>query len=363
MNYEPLPFTRTTLASEPAAPQQSGFDPLVRGGVAQASAAEEAPYSGIAFLRTCQTTSRLQANAPMQAKNLLRDSHLAAPKLSAREIGRSEPGVGQLRLMPGRVIQMDTAITHQTGKLKVGAGEYTVGLGMNATLDPDDPVVGSATGPNWDWMKSLRGSYPNAGVVRGHLLNHDLGGYAVPENLYPISTKANADHSANVEQKVKAALTAAHGKSAPKPKITYNVTVKQGDDPPETAAFLCDWKDETGKSYKYPVKSDLNNDSGGWGGRGGNTSPASWQHKTRRGPMDWAQQVASRAPKITVTGTTGSVGQETAYDAFVQAVLNAFEIEEDIDDLETVAAVVSKIKPEKVKAALEELGFTVKVKE
>lgn len=111
------------------------------------------------------------------------------------------------------------------------------------------------------------------------------------------------------------------------------------------------------------VPSDLVNDLGGWGGKGGKTSPASWQHKTRRGPMDWAQLVAAKNPKIIVTGDKGAVGVETDYDAFVQAVLNAFDIEKDIDDLETVAAVISKLKPEKVKAALEELGFTVKVKE
>ncbi len=364
MNQEHVPRAQAAPEHEPAEPLQASRVSSVLTGspsLYAAGAAAGSPHSGIAFLRAAEPPPRRTVTAPAQAKRLLRDSHLLAPLASPRSLGRPEAGVRQMQMSPGRVIQMATAITHQTGKLKVGPGSYTVGLGMKAVLDPDDPVVGSATGPNWDWMKALRASYPDAGVVRGHLLNHDLGGYAVPENLYPISTKANANHSSLVEQNVKAALTAAHGKSAPKPIINYQVIVKEFD-PPKTVEFRCAWNDAEGKKYNVEVPSDLVGHSGGWGGKGGKTSPASWQHKSRRGPLDFAQLVAAKNPKITVTGDKGAVGVETDYPAFVQAVLNAFDIEEDIDDLESVAAIVSKVKPEKVAAALTELGFTVKVR-
>lgn len=365
MNQEHVPRAQTVTEHESAESLHASRDPssLSRSSsLLGAGAATASPHSGIAFLRATGPPPRRAETAPAQAKGLLRDSHLMAPLASPRRAPRLEAGVGQMRMSPGRVIQMATSITHQTGKLKVGVGSYTVGLGMKAALDPDDPIVGSATGPNWDWMKALRASYPNAGVVRGHLLNHDLGGYAVPENLYPISTKANATHSSQVEQNVKAALTAAHGKSAPKPTINYQVIVKELSSPPESVEFRCTWNDELGNKFKVEVPSDLVNDSGGWGGKGGKTSPASWQHKTRRGPMDWAQLVAAKNPKIIVTGDKGAVGVETEYSAFVQGVLNAFDIEEDIDDLETIATLVSKVNPEKVAAALTELGFTVKVR-
>ena len=39
-------------------------------------------------------------------------------------------------------------------------------------------------------------------MIRGHLLNHDLGGFGVEENLYPITSGANKKHTNNVENHV-----------------------------------------------------------------------------------------------------------------------------------------------------------------
>lgn len=310
----------------------------------------------IEFLRTQGVPAQRRQAAPLQAKRILREPFVS--RLAQGAI------VGQLALQPGRVIQMDTEIQHQTGTVTVGSNSYTVGLGMKAVLDPDDPVKGSATGPNWDWMKTLRLSYPSAGVVRGHLLNHDLGGYAVPENLYPISTKANADHSAKVEQNVKKALTDANAiTTSPKPKITYQVLVKEGSNPPEKAQFLCAWNDETGKGYKDIITSDLGNDAGGFGGKGPNTSPVAWQHGKRRGAMDWTTMIGALNPKIKVGGTTGLVGKEDAFtQQIIDTVFSVFNIDGDAEDIAAQSAALSRLAPEKWMPYLKLQGFTVTLK-
>ncbi len=310
----------------------------------------------IEFLRARGVPQQRRQIAPLQAKRILRE-----PMLSPKTLGSP---VSQLALQPGRVIQMDTQITHQTGTVTVGSNSYTVGLGMSATLDPDDPVVGSATGPNWVWMQQLRAAYPKAGVVRGHLLNHDLGGYAVPENLYPISTKANADHSAKVEQNVKKALSDAHAvTTTPKPTISYQVQVKEIANAPEKAQFLCAWTDKTGKGYKDIIDSDLGKDAGGFGGKGPNTSPVAWQHGKRRGAENWAAMITALVPKISVGGTAGSVGKVDSFSQnYIEALLAAIDTDADADDLELLYNTLTKMKPEKIVPYLQSLGYKAAAK-
>lgn len=84
-----------------------------------------------------------------------------------------------------------------------------VGSTMEAWLDPTDPVVGTAPGDDHtDMMTSLKTRYNLKAhqLVKGHLLNHDLGGYGVGENLFPITKQANGEHLAYAEYEVKNAL-------------------------------------------------------------------------------------------------------------------------------------------------------------
>lgn len=186
--------------------------------------------------------------------------------------------------------QLKTTIKHTTGTVNANGGNHTVGLVMNAQLDPEDPVKGSATGVNSDWMRWIRGRYPAANVVRGHLLNHDLGGFGIEENLYPISTKANADHSSKVEQNVKGELSDLDSLVSAKDQgyIYYNVTVKENDTYKD-AEFRCDWGVKApGVALKAIgaeiIPSKLETDKGGFGGgRRGKQSPASWRHGTSKG--------------------------------------------------------------------------------
>jgi hypothetical protein len=187
-------------------------------------------------------------------------------------------------------IQLKTDIRHTTGTVKANGGDHTVGLAMNAQLDPKDPVKGSATGVNTAWMQWIRAQYPKANVVRGHLLNHDLGGFGIEENLYPISTLANANHSSKVEQNVKAALTTLNGEVHAKDQgyIYYNVAVNQIKSY-EEAQFKCDWGYKKGNNLpvelgKDVIDSKLAVDKGGFGGgKKDKQSPVAWQHGTSKG--------------------------------------------------------------------------------
>lgn len=110
-------------------------------------------------------------------------------------------------------IQLATLINHTTGDYSYwnhtnGAQEnQVVGSNMEAFLDPDDDIQGSATGgPQKDFIGHIRRTFPNDNMIRGHLLNHDLGGFGVEQNLFPITSAANGVHLRTVEYGVKAAL-------------------------------------------------------------------------------------------------------------------------------------------------------------
>jgi len=262
------------------------------------------------------------------------------------------------------VMQRETKITHTEGTLKFNDTDYTVGKKMEATLDPLDPVRGTATGPQWKWMRQVRHSYQDANVVRGHLLNHDLGGFSIPANLYPISTQANVKHSSDVEQPVKKMLNKAakdaengavhdignnngskdHGgpkimeldssnsdndnndslidsggseimelggsdfdnESNDKYNVTYNVEVIELD-PLEKIVFKCH-ANYKGTEFTKGILSDLGEDKGGFGGGKKAILPhPKWAHGKRRGWEDGSWNKYTANNKIEIKDADGGV--------------------------------------------------------
>lgn len=203
--------------------------------------------------------------------------HQEMVNISPQAINNMELQTAQLK---------NTNIKHTTGTINAMGADRVVGKKMEAELNPKEPVVGSATGVNSDWMKWIRNQYPNANVVRGHLLNHDLGGFAIEENLYPISTLANADHSAKVEQNVKGALSWAD--QVADRWVEYNVTVNEKDSY-QDSQFVCNWKaynsdNSVFKSDRQTIDSNLGIDKGGFGGgKKEQQSPAAWRHGKNKG--------------------------------------------------------------------------------
>lgn len=212
----------------------------------------------------------------------------------------------EIQVASAETIQRKTEIVHTTGYLalddpdnkkdpdKKAKKHYKVGKTMLAKLDVNDPIKGSATGATWNWMQTLRAEYGN--VIKGHLLNHDLGGFATEENIYPITSAANHEHSASVEQPIKTLLfNEANGKGR---RLWYQVNVVETNphDPTE-AEFQCSWGWDWTWTSKWTtedthtVKSTMKR-GGNYGGFGGlpdnkynmltNDYSQAWYHGSRR---------------------------------------------------------------------------------
>lgn len=102
-------------------------------------------------------------------------------------------------------MQFTTDIDYHTGVLNywcggLNWGVQTVGVEMEAYLDPADAKTGSRTAAGVGIYAN--GNYPN--IVQGHLLNANLGGQAISENLFPITSEMNRAHSTQVEDALKA---------------------------------------------------------------------------------------------------------------------------------------------------------------
>lgn len=107
-----------------------------------------------------------------------------------------------------RVVQLATHGHNQGQPFTHNGKQTTVGKSMWAKLDPADKLQGQSASVNKDQddlMEDIRDEYNLKGneVVKGHLLNDNLGGSALDNNLFPISGEANKAHLHNVESVVK----------------------------------------------------------------------------------------------------------------------------------------------------------------
>lgn len=111
-----------------------------------------------------------------------------------------------------------------------------VGTKVEAHLDPSDPISGGDTGGS-DAFNDLFGALQfntASSWVRGHLMNHDLGGEPLYNNLFPITTAANGEHYHEVEKPIKAMLASGC-------QVDYRVQAeKRNDITSPDGAFSCD---------------------------------------------------------------------------------------------------------------------------
>lgn len=129
-----------------------------------------------------------------------RDSMAAQAKMINQIHGSSSP-----------VSQLATQIRYTQGDIDYWQGgnnwgTQTVGIYTEAFLDPRDPKTGSRTAAG-------QGIYQNGhyNLVQGHLLNANLGGQAIDENLFPITPEMNRAHSVQIEQQMKAMFLELYG--------------------------------------------------------------------------------------------------------------------------------------------------------
>jgi len=101
-------------------------------------------------------------------------------------------------------INMSSSVTYTSG---TAAGD-TVAVGMVADPIGEDKTDGSTpqSGALSGVMNKLvtDTSQPNPSkYIRGHLLNHNIGGPGTSENMYPITGAANSQHRTSIEETVK----------------------------------------------------------------------------------------------------------------------------------------------------------------
>lgn len=107
---------------------------------------------------------------------------------------------------PGAPVQMTTSIKYgNLQEIHFGSKKGHVGTTMSAYLDPQDERTGTDTSSSsaFSGLFNELQANTNSTWVRGHLLNHDLGGIAHFNNLFPITTAANGEHKFEVEYPVK----------------------------------------------------------------------------------------------------------------------------------------------------------------
>lgn len=244
--------------------------------------------------------NRVSSAAQLQIQNLMNASPQSAALRNIQTLASPSPVI-QKQVVQHRgdsaknsVIQAKTEIAHSTSTMTYDTfAPEKVGISMAASLDPLDPVRGSATdSPNTPMYSALWKSHR---MVRGHLLNHDLGGFGLPENLFPITSGANSDHSIEVEADVKNKLAQAAGLQKPFKKVDKGIRVKYNVDverPGEIAnnAFLCSWQlidpvNGNGSISRVKIPS-LATEVRAWHGGGTGSKTAGWAHGSRKGDRD-----------------------------------------------------------------------------
>ena len=135
-------------------------------------------------------------------------------KQPSRTIQQKRGGEGALEMVDNRPAGILQAVFTQSTVnyfpqwLTVNKKQYSVGGKMEAKLAFDDPIYGSSTSQESSLeglMTALKERYSknkDVKFLKGHLLNHDLGGRAIPENLFPITYEANSKHKTHVEHPV-----------------------------------------------------------------------------------------------------------------------------------------------------------------
>jgi hypothetical protein len=226
------------------------------------------------------------------------------------------------------IFQMVTNIVHKTGTTEYRGATGLVGMQMTADLDPTDVVRGSATDPAIDGVSEklyAKVAEDNPGsFARGHLLNHDLGGLGVIENLYPISAGANARHSIIAEQKVKRYLVEAANRKqqgAADVHVLYSVNVLGK---PEHSQFHCNWcyMDNLSKvcseKKSAVIESHLNN-TDKYLPAGHEIGLESWSHGKNKGVIGVDFDQVRGAINFTPDGTEGGLGSGGAVTVLTQA--------------------------------------------
>lgn len=198
----------------------------------------------------------LEREADVMGAKALGIGHTQLHKINQASAYASSTKTTQLKTT---IVNYSQSYTYAKNKTQM------VGKTMEAWLDPAQPIRGQSANLNTsqdDMMNTIREGYGIKGgnVVKGHLLNDNLGGSALSNNLFPITKGANSAHLGYVENVAKLELWK-QGQG-----IYYRVDVEGAANinTPE-AKFIClikEWNPKTDKTggqlLKVGVTSNLN---------------------------------------------------------------------------------------------------------
>jgi len=148
----------------------------------------------------------------MNSKSIFSKKDKSSPSSASHNLTEKKSAIALVDNRPNqtaqRVMQLKTQIENFGQPFTYDGSQVTVGKSMKAKLDPKDKKTGESAVINKDqdeMMDAIRDEYNLKGneVVKGHLLNDNLGGLALDANLFPISGEANKVHLHNVESVAK----------------------------------------------------------------------------------------------------------------------------------------------------------------
>lgn len=136
------------------------------------------------------------AGAPVQRKTTIVDDKSDATNTLAPGTGR-----GLLAHSDGSVNEsvMFGGLNNDCGTIMSAS---IIPSAFSGGIDDAGTVPQAGSWPNW-WAANA--PKPNNYWVRGHLLNHNVGGPGEKRNLTPITKKANSEHHNTVEKAIKVA--------------------------------------------------------------------------------------------------------------------------------------------------------------
>jgi len=185
---------------------------------------------------------------------------------------------------------VDSHTHHQTQEI--------VGNKMSAVLDPNQPIKGSepGSGVQSGIMSSLK-SIGYKRMIRGHLMNGQMGGLGIAANLFPITAQANSKHKSYMENYVKGQLYEEQKKPIHnRDKINYQVQVVPLGHPKDVGwsaidvAFVCKASTSSGWSHNINIDSNPAKDKNNLGGEGlpANKPPINGRAEGKP-PTPWGQ--------------------------------------------------------------------------
>jgi len=211
-----------------------------------------------------------------------------------------------------------------------------VGGRMSSRLDPDDPKKGTAPGSGaWEEIYDDLNYNHGESFIKGHLLNANLGGLGLPENLFPITAAANHDHSGRIEENVKDAVLNPKLTTGERCNIHYTVVAvaknKKNfvDDPEATLRCKAEKVEKGGggkkeliidttvlsKPSQHARNVDLKNK--GWGSQGSGRGSGSAKAEDTSDPQEIAQLLNGAGLKI----SSGTVEKAVARNKKLHALV------------------------------------------